>query len=94
MLQFHARNVFQVFGRRKIKSDFVVYYAPVDAKGNVLGGTRTAVGLADKVGMPTFNLKNSTQFVEFITFISCRISNEDYKKLVKSYNTVHGGKHE
>ena len=26
---FHARNVFQIFGKEKVPSDFVVYYAPL-----------------------------------------------------------------
>jgi hypothetical protein len=58
---FHARNVFQVLGKEKVKSDFVVYYAPTDEYGQVLGGTRTAVNLAMKLGIPTYNLRDNNE---------------------------------
>ena len=64
---FHARNVFQVLGKEKIKSDFVVYFAPVDEWGKVLGGTRTAVNLARKLGIKTYNLKSTEE-----TFLFCQ----------------------
>lgn len=67
---FHARNVFQVLGREKVKSEFVVYYAPVDAEGHVLGGTRTAVNLARKLGIPTYNLKLPNEAYTFLQEIN------------------------
>lgn len=56
--KFHSRNVNQVEG------DFdepdvtvVIFYAPTDwATDEVQGGTRTAVELARKKGIPTYNL--------------------------------------
>ena len=52
----HARNVNQVLGHDlKTPSSFVVYWA-IPAGGSCKGGTRTAVELAKKHNIPTYNL--------------------------------------
>lgn len=57
MQDLHARNVFQVLGPFiDHPSDYLVYYAPEDSKGNIKGGTRTAVVLARQYQIPTYNL--------------------------------------
>lgn len=51
----HTRNVFQIMGRDlRTYSKFVLYYAPVK-DDIVFGGTATAVALADKLRIPSFN---------------------------------------
>lgn len=67
---FHARNVFQVFGQEKIPSDFVVYFAPVDPEGEVMGGTRTAVNLASKLGIKTYNLRDPDEARVFLQYLN------------------------
>ena len=62
-----ARNVFQITGQRSEMgecdplSDFVVYWAPERSDGTIEGGTRIAVYLARRMGIPTINLDNVTQ---------------------------------
>lgn len=52
----HARNCQQILGRKlDAPVDFAVFYARGKA-GRVLGGTATAVRLAQDRGIPTFNL--------------------------------------
>lgn len=52
----HVRNAYQVLGRDlKTPSDFLLCYAEVRNKV-VQGGTRTAVVLARKHGIPVYNL--------------------------------------
>jgi len=51
--RLHGRNVFQVLGLKlDVPSKFVVCWAPVQR----LGGTRTAMVLAEKHGIPVYNL--------------------------------------
>lgn len=53
----HSRNIFQVLGKNlDSPSLFVLYYAKEDRKGNVQGGTRTAVMCAREYGVPTVNM--------------------------------------
>ncbi len=88
---FYARNVFQVLGKEKVKSDFVVYYAPVDGHGNVLGGTRIAVELARKLGVPTYNLRDNTECMLFLQYLDhlhgARITKEVHKLYEKLQET-------
>lgn len=57
-----ARNVCQVLGLpTKLphitpKSEFVVYWAPINRYGDCMGGTRIAVNLAKHFHIPTYNL--------------------------------------
>jgi hypothetical protein len=57
--KMHSRNVYQVIGvgdKPREISRVCIYYAPLDKDGNVMGGTRTAVGLSKYYEIPTFNL--------------------------------------
>jgi hypothetical protein len=56
-LKLHTRNIYQILGDTLDQpSDLVVYYAPVDKQGKVLGGTATAVALAKQHNIPTYNI--------------------------------------
>lgn len=53
----HARNVMQILGENlDTPVKFVLYWAPEDKHGVAKGGTRTAVVLAQRLGIPTFNM--------------------------------------
>jgi len=53
----HGRNVFQVLGKDLLTpSDFVIYWAKTDKYGTPVGGTRTAVRLAQLNNIPTINM--------------------------------------
>lgn len=53
----HSRNVCQILGDTLDKpSKFVLYYAQEDSKGDVKGGTATAVNLARDYDIPTINM--------------------------------------
>ena len=58
----HTRNVYQILGHTLDQpSDFVICWAiPLDMKGNVRGGTGTAVSLALKRNIPVFNLYHNS----------------------------------
>lgn len=77
----HARNVYQVIGwptgaaRMETAfhqtfelSEFLLYWAPVDKQGRVKGGTRTAVGTAKVMGVPTYNLNDPEQTRAFLEY--------------------------
>lgn len=52
-----GRSVYQVLGYNlNTPSDAVVYWAPEDGRGTVTGGTRVAVYIARKYGIPCINL--------------------------------------
>jgi hypothetical protein len=54
---FHSRNVHQVLGEDlESPVDFVLYWS----EGDVKGGTSTAVNLARRLLIPTFNLRTTT----------------------------------
>jgi hypothetical protein len=54
--KLHARNIHQVLGKKlDSPSNFVIYWAEVK-KGIIVGGTATAVNLAEKHNIPTYNL--------------------------------------
>ena len=82
---FHARNVFQVYGMKLKKSDFVVYCAERGPDGKVFGGTRTAVELAESLQVPTYNLRNKAEAAEFADylFILCEGAFEGSYTLVR-----------
>lgn len=53
----HCRNVLQIMGQDLSSPvKFVLYWAPQDKTGIPVGGTRTAVVLANQLGIPTFNM--------------------------------------
>lgn len=64
--KFHGRNYYQVLGTNGVLPKVCVYYAPIDKHGEVTGGTRTAVGLCEAKGIPTFNLKDEEEMEEFL----------------------------
>lgn len=56
----HTRNVFQLLGKDLDKpSDFMIYYAN-EKDGEPIGGTRTAVKLAEQFGIPCYNLRDQS----------------------------------
>ena len=56
-LALHARNTYQVLGLYlDSPSQFLICYAPTDRDGVPTGGTRTSWVLAQKCGIPCFNL--------------------------------------
>lgn len=58
--RLHARNCYQVMGHALDKpSNQILYWAPTDVKGNVSGGTRTAVELARSRGIKEILLKEN-----------------------------------
>lgn len=55
--KMHARNVNQILGEKLDNPvKFVLYWAPEDKHGVAKGGTRTAVVLAQRLSIPTFNM--------------------------------------
>ena len=79
-----ARSVFQITGQRSDigecdpLSEFVVYWAPEDSKGNIDGGTRIAVYLARRLGVPTINIAIPEQVNPFLEElgIECPVKDE------------------
>lgn len=68
--KLHARNVFQITGDgSSLISEFVVFWAEIDINGEVKGGTRTAVKLAKKMGIPVFNLNDPKRRVELLELL-------------------------
>jgi hypothetical protein len=65
----HTRNAFQILGSDlKTPSQFLVFYAEV-SRGEIQGGTRTAVVLAQKFQIPCFNLFYSSAKPELKAFL-------------------------
>lgn len=52
----HARNYYQNIQENGHKVDFVIAYAPLDEKGEPMGGTRTAIKIAHALGVKCYNL--------------------------------------
>lgn len=67
--KFHTRNVYQILGADlRQPSRFVIYWAP-EKDGKISGGTATAVNLAKKENIQTFNLlfeENRNRVTNFI----------------------------
>lgn len=76
--QAFARNVYQVLGKTngaRVEngvyllnyelSEFLVYWATLDKRNNVEGGTRVAVGAAKVLGIPTYNLNVKSEAEAF-----------------------------
>jgi len=56
-LKLHLRNVNQVLGADlNTPSKFLICWAKIDKQGSPMGGTRTAWKIAEKYGIPCFNL--------------------------------------
>lgn len=63
----HARNYFQIHGRKpEKKSQMIIYWCEEDGMGQPTGGTRTAVLLAREAGIPDFNLKHKAVALEVL----------------------------
>lgn len=54
--KLHARNVFQVFGPELRRKDAVKFVVCWTKGGKTVGGTATAITLAQRHGIPVFNL--------------------------------------
>lgn len=66
----HTRNVFQVLGTSlNNPSKFLICWAKLDKHGNIKGGTATAWNLAQKYGVPCFNLINEDDKERLIKFV-------------------------
>lgn len=62
--KLHQRNCHQVLGRdleNPKPSKFLLACADVDRNGEIKGGTRTAWKLAEKFGVPCFNIRGKTK---------------------------------
>lgn len=55
-LKLHCRNVFQITNQQKHNVNFVLYYCDRGSGLDTQGGTRTAIVLAYKLGIKTYNL--------------------------------------
>jgi len=65
--RLHTRNVFQVLGQDlESKSDFLICWTP---NGKVLGGTATAIRIAQRYNARVFNLAIPFEQLELRTFI-------------------------
>ena len=68
-LKLHTRNVYQITGRKGVNRDNlsrVVVYAAPEKDGKVSGGTATAVNLARKLGVPTYNVCLGNEYKEIV----------------------------
>lgn len=52
----HARNYYQIVQENGHKVDFVIAYSALDDKGEPTGGTRTAIKIAERMGIKVYNL--------------------------------------
>jgi hypothetical protein len=65
----HGRNACQILGAGlNDPVRFVLCWAPLDGAGSVTGGTRTAVELARRRGIPVFNLAENGALERFYEF--------------------------
>ena len=72
--KLHTRNVYQVLGPTLNQpSRFLLYWAQIDNKGQVKGGTRTAVELAKKHNVPVFNLGDVEEYDCFLETLKAGI---------------------
>lgn len=74
----HARNVYQVIGdgykqHKTEPSKLVIYWAPEDDKRVIKGGTRTAVMIARRYEIPTYNLDIEEEKNKVLEFIGDRL---------------------
>lgn len=66
--KLHARNAFQVLGRDlKTPSKFLICWTP---NGEAVGGTATAIKIAERERIPVFNLANESHLARLKKFIS------------------------
>lgn len=65
----HARNYWQIM-TKKGPVAFVVCWAKLDDKGEPSGGTRTAIKIAERLGVKVYNLYNSFDMIMIKTLIA------------------------
>lgn len=59
-IKLMARNSQQVLGQQLTEpSKLVIFYAPVNKKGKIIGGTGQAIRIANHYNIPTINLYNN-----------------------------------
>lgn len=67
--KLHGRNFYQLYGVDNTASDLMVYCADDDKNGTPKGGSRTAVLLARKAGVPTYNIRDEAQKKDMLGLI-------------------------
>lgn len=66
----HARNVFQVLGRDlKTPSKMLVAWTKLTKAGEPMGGTATAIRLAEKHNIPCFNLNKPVDLARILKYL-------------------------
>lgn len=61
--RLHARNYWQIVDFSGGHVDFVLAYSPLDNKGEPCGGTRTAIKIAERLGIPVFNFAHTMDII-------------------------------
>lgn len=66
--QLHGRNYCQVLGHKKEDNpvEFVVCWCPEDKRGNPIGGTATAIKLAQLNNIPVYNLYKDKSIIDYL----------------------------
>lgn len=65
----HARNFYQIKNFDGQFVEFVICYSPLDGNGEPLGGTRTAIKIAEHFNIPVFNLASPLTAFKLDEFI-------------------------
>lgn len=66
----HTRNVYQVLGRDlKTPSKMLIAWTKLTKAGQPMGGTATAIRLAEKHNIPCFNLNKPVDFARIQTYL-------------------------
>ena len=65
----HTRNYYQIVQENGHKVDFVICYSEIGVDGEPMGGTRTAIKLAQKMGVKVYNLALPMDAVMLESFI-------------------------
>jgi hypothetical protein len=74
--KLHARNIHQVLGKDlKTPTSFIIYWAEIK-NGQIKGGTATAVNLAKKLNIQSFNLADKKIEQECKKYINLKENNE------------------
>ena len=66
----HTRNIYQVLGRDlATPSNLLIAWTPLTKSGNPKGGTATAIALAERYGVPCFNLNKPEDYARVSKFL-------------------------
>lgn len=74
--ELHTRNVFQVLGTKlDLPSEFLVCWTPdgiigEQGRSKITGGTATAIAVAERFGIPVFNLKRENELLRLGQFLN------------------------